>query len=368
MTGPEYLLVEQTPFDVDRISQILREADLICTPVGIDDQGFDPYELADYRVQERVHANKGLLLLDLNVLRRVNSLHPDGAVAVGPQERVAAALMAFSIYINAKLDPGLAVMEWFSPEQKPEILKQIHRFRELDNTDPTLFADIALGVTDALPVDGIRRLPKPTLPDMPERPTGWQFDYTALLKVAILTLKSEQGDRSRADVMEDFLNWCWGDYLFSSPAIQFGGLYLSPLRKKRMFKSLRSGDAEKALAGVRNATWDLSYLREWGRRTLEQRDSDHFNFFCSLDRALRESGREFLILGEGVPVDAQVALWERLWGEREAKRLFQVYIDLAERQDDPSRGWHSAPSKDDLAEELKRELEAELTQIVDSLP
>jgi hypothetical protein len=360
------LVVEQIPLDVQGVSDLLREADLVCTPVGISDEGFDPYHLPDYHVQEHIHGCKGQFLLDLNVLRRVNSLHPDAGVTVGKQERVAAALMAFGIFANVQMEPGLAVMEWFSPQQRKEIAEQVRTFRALDNTDPDLFADIALGKAERLPKRRIPRQPPVKLPDVPMRPTGWHFDYTALLKVAILTITSEQQSRTRAAVMEEYLNWCWADFLFSSPAIQFGGLYLSPLRRKRMFKKLRSGDAQKALAGIQNATWDLAYLREWGKRTLQQQGTERFHFFCSLDQALRESAREFLMLGNGSPVETHEAMWKRLWGDRDGQRLMEVYLDLEAKQEDPQRAWNSG-STTERAEQLTKGLEGELTQLVESL-
>lgn len=364
MTEPEYLLVEQTPFDVERISQILREADLICTPVGIGEEGFDPYNLADYRVQERLHGDQGLFLLDLNVFREVNSLHPEQTADAGSHGKIAAAFMAFCIYAGIQLEPSLALQEWFSPGETSKKARQLQLFRELDRTDPALFADLALGNATSLPRRSVPSMPKVSFPGAAEWPGGWHFDYTALLKVAVLTLEGGKQRPSPAFAMERFLNWCWTDYLFSSPAIHFGGLYLSPLREKRMFKSLWSGDRQKAIAGVQNATWDLTYLRGWASRALKQQNSDSLNFFCSLDKGLRESGRELLALGGEATLEEQVAPWKRLWGDRDGQRLFEVYFDLASRQEDPARSWPPGKAaREKRAEELKQELEDDLIRL-----
>ncbi len=358
------MFIERAPFDIDRVTSILRTADVICVPAGVGVDRFDPYRLSDYRAQAELHGCRIVFLFDLNVLRRIDSLHPAAGVQpLGEQERLAAALMAFAVYANVLLEPGLALMEWFSPAEREKAAAYLRRFRELDNTNPEVFATLALGWADHVLPHDVPVLPPVALSEMPERPTGWHFDYTALLKVAILTLQAERANGSRARAMEDFLVWCWRDFLFSAPAIHFGGLYLSQQRRKRMFKGLRSRDPQKALAGIANAAWDLAYLREWGRCALNQRVSNRFHLLCSLDRALRDIASDFLFVGEDLPLEIHERYWKRLWGHSEGRRLLGVFRALAQRLDDSSRAWRFKPDVE-TADHLKHGLELELRRLV----
>jgi len=50
------------------------------------------------------------------------------------------------------------------------------------------------------------------------------------------------------------------DFQFCGPAAIFAAVYFSGRRPPRMMKGLRGNDRAKALAGVRNAAWDITYL------------------------------------------------------------------------------------------------------------
>lgn len=54
------------------------------------------------------------------------------------------------------------------------------------------------------------------------------------------------------------------DYLISGPAVMLAAHYLAPnSRRAGLLKFLRSRDRERAIAGVRNAAWDLVLLSDW---------------------------------------------------------------------------------------------------------
>lgn len=74
----------------------------------------------------------------------------------------------------------------------------------------------------------------------------------------------------------------------------FATHYLAPNSERSgLLKNLRSADRERALRGIRNASWDVTLLSEWIRRAGEQKQTNTLTLLCSLDRKLIDLARMF---------------------------------------------------------------------------
>ena len=65
----------------------------------------------------------------------------------------------------------------------------------------------------------------------------------------------------------------YSQYVFLAPSTVLALCYFSPNGpKKGLFKQIRSKDRERDIAGIKNATWDLTLIHQWlgmvrGQRT-----------------------------------------------------------------------------------------------------
>ncbi|WP_369929397.1 hypothetical protein [Xanthomonas sp. NCPPB 2632] len=79
------------------------------------------------------------------------------------------------------------------------------------------------------------------------------------------------------------------DFILGGPSALLALLYLAPnsAPRKRLFKALRSPDRERAIAGVKNAAWDLTYISDFVKRVRET-PFEHTQFLlASFDDGLR---------------------------------------------------------------------------------
>lgn len=118
-----------------------------------------------------------------------------------------------------------------------------------------------------------------------------------------------------------------GEYFLAGPAAIFASMYFSPLAaKKRLMKNLRSEDRERALAGIKNAAWDMTYLSDLTRRMREEGDGLGRYIFATADKGLAEVARLLPIDAEPEGLEAELrnllSVW---WPERDGSNLAERF-------------------------------------------
>lgn len=118
----------------------------------------------------------------------------------------------------------------------------------------------------------------------------WNRNYILALKMMELELRLTKP----IDRVFTLLDWMHEDFMFGGPAALLASVYFAPNSppRKRVFKDKNSADREKAIAGVRNAAWDLTQLSEFLRKVNEASEGGHTRYlFASFDKHLRLMAR-----------------------------------------------------------------------------
>jgi hypothetical protein len=153
--------------------------------------------------------------------------------------------------------------------------QELVQFRIADNLDIKHWVDLALGRKHKLSLtdDELPTIPNKTSEiDFEMRLRRWVRNYIILLKLAELELKGLKRNRQ----ITELATWMYQDFIIGGPALMFAIHYLGPNSERSgLLKNLRSADRERALRGIRNASWDVTLLSEWIRRAGEQNRRTH---------------------------------------------------------------------------------------------
>lgn len=318
----EYYLQVEFPIPTDDLIELqdrLRSAALFCCTFDTAD---DPYSIAIYHREAALFETKAAMLMDRNVFSRVVNL-AQGKVS-GPSHKLPAAVMAFAQCADILIEPNFALYEYAAVTSPNLSVGELEVFRAADNIHPRLYTDVALGRADRIPVaQAIEVQGADTLQAaLSRRPHRWRFDYTALLKVALLELSSLAPHEKLLRLLE----WMHQEFFFSATALGFASYYFSPKKRRRgMLKQLRSPDRRAALVGVQNAAWDLNLIGEWLRKVRAQDQDKTIWLLCSLDEALREIAKRQIAQGGDIEVDLH-RLFSDDWGVEIGPRIADAYL------------------------------------------
>lgn len=320
------------PDAMSAISQILR-AQALLSP-SFDPLGVDIYDPVVYRHEEFCYGTATVLHLDRNVLTRVV------AIARGCQpsreHRRAAAVMAFAQCANIGIEPNIALYEYASKEGQTAASEELGVFRRADNVHPHCWAAVALGHATSVGVlPGTPDWTINTNVDFAMRLRRWNRNYVLCLKLAEVELSGgKASDRYRA-----FLRWSFDEFLLGGPAIALAAQYLAPNgTRRRLLKQLKSADRRRALAGVKNAAWDLTLVSEWLLACQASREAGTLVLLCSFDQAIHKIVQA--AVGYSLPNDSrtsQARLMEELWGQTLGRQLEDEIERLYSTRDTPGR-------------------------------
>ena len=328
--------------DDKEITRMLREREVFA-PSFVPQEGEDVYDPLFYRRQDLHHETKTIILADRNVVTRWLALL-SGRISLR-EDHLAAAVMVFAQSANILVEPNLALYEATVAGGAKAAKRELLQFRIADNLDINHWADLALGRTQEL---SIAENELPTVSDdwteidFEIRLRRWSRNYILLLKVAELELSGL--DRTRQ--ITELARWMYHDFVIGGPALLFAIHYLAPNSERSgLLKHLRSADRERALCGIRNASWDLTFLSDWIRRGGEQNEANTVTLLCSLDRKLLHLAR---MLGPQ-PVSNSTddefrssALMKILapWGEKQARQIADLICGFLANSENPSRQIH----------------------------
>jgi hypothetical protein len=328
--------------DHKEISRMLRERGVFA-PSFVPQADADVYDPLLYRREDVQDDTTTILLTDRNVVTRWLALLADKTAS--PQDRLAAAIMVFAQSANILVEPNLALYEAAIARGSEAAKQELVQFRIADNLDIKYWADLALERTQKLWVADNEL---PTVPnnlaeiDFEMRLRRWVRNYIILLKLAELELKG----LNRTRQITELATWMYQDFIMGGPALIFAIYYLTPNSERSgLLKNLRSADRERALRGIRNASWDLTLLSEWIRRAGEQKQTNTLTLLCSLDRKLIVLARMLAPhLASNLTDDefrrlAMMTILEP-WGKKQVDQIAGLIGGLLANPDNPSRQIH----------------------------
>jgi len=264
-----------------------------------------------------------IILPDRNLVSRMAAIAEGRArYPLDKISQLAADLMAYCQCMDLNFDPAIAFHELAHKEGNDEANRELAWFRASNNAPPLAWVDISRGRAETL---GLLSPAPLTNHDLAAPLNRWKRNYTVALKIAELELSNSKPiERALA-----LLDWMLTDFFLAGPAAIFASMYFSPnAAKKRLMKSLRSADREKAIDGVRNAAWDMTHLSELARRMREEGDGPGRFIFATGDRGLAEVAK--LIPIDAEPCDLkeelarQMSIW---WSERDVATLAMRFAD-----------------------------------------
>lgn len=258
---------------------------------------------------DRIERQPTVLLPDRNVVTRMARIARDGAIGRDdPPTRLALDLAAFCQAMDIDIEPGLAFQELAQVEGDEVANEELRWFRVADTGGrATYWIDLAIGRSDRLPA--LAPGASENLP-LSQPLHRWRCNYAAMLAAAALEL---DGTLSPVGRFGRLLAWMVDEFILAGPAAMFCMKFLSPRAPRAgLVKGLRSPDRHRALAGVRNAAWDVTYLSELTRRAQPGSYAKARCIFASADRALAELAPLLLINVEDA-FDYRHELAERLW-------------------------------------------------------
>lgn len=347
------------PMDIQRIEKMIRDSDTITTiwPVDI----FDRYSLGAY-LEETYGNNKFFALLDRNIFTDIIAVaKSSGTKSHTPQQKVACALLAFLQLAEVTIEPNLAINEYVDSGHYDEAVDELRLFRAVDNLDPRILIEIALGRGTEIPAS---MLNWPAVESVESKKgedfRNWKIHHGFVLKLAIIEL---QGGKP-FEKLKRFLDWVYNEYVFISSAITFGLVYFSEKRFKGMVKHIGSGDKDKVLWGVRNTTWDMTVAYFWSKKAMAEKENGIFWLLCTADKALRTFAGSIVVTGDELEQKKKAVFCAYL-GEEKGGQIYDMLVYMDKRRDDDSsrRAYKLGPVSNlyPVVEELEKELLSKLT-------
>lgn len=254
-----------------------------------------------------------VVLPDRNVVSRIAAIAEGRArFPLDKPSQFAADLMAFCQCMNLNFDPAIAFHELAHAEGNEVANRELAWFRAADDARALQWVDVSRGRARGL---GTLRIETATAHDLARPLDRWLRNYVAALKIAELELSSRKPlERALA-----LLDWMMDDFFLAGPAAIFASMYFSPkAAKKRLIKHLRSPDRERALDGVRNAAWDMTYLSDLTRRMRREGDGLGRFIFATADGGLAAVARRMVLDAESDGLEWELArLMSDWWPERD---------------------------------------------------
>lgn len=318
----------------------------IAPPVGL-------YHPDGFFYEHHVKQIKTVLLPDRNVVSRLAQLAQGKAVRQDQQLRLSAGLLGFAQCLDIEVEPAIAFHELAHKQGNEAAWGELAWFRAADNAKPQDLFDLALGRQDVLTGQYSAHTDVLTL-DMAKPITRWNRNYIIALKMVEL----EQLAQFRpVDRVLHLFDWMRDDFMFGGPAALMASVYFAPNSppKRRVFKDKNSLDREAAIAGVRNAAWDLTHLSEFVRRVGEEGHEGKTRYlFASFDKHLRSIAK--LLIDYGTDRAADDALPQALlqwWGWTDAERIVTSLHRNLERIQIPEWKAKVAPRPDFIGELIR---------------
>lgn len=351
----EVLLVLPPEFpylQLQRIAALLARASVFVP-------GYIPPDVGLYDVDGFIHhawvdKRETILLPDRNIVSRLAQIAKGEPLTGGDgaQRQAAAAVLAFAQCLDITIEPSVAFHELAPNQGNDAAHDELAWFRLADDGKLQEWVDVALGQTDRIHTIGSPKSVEPL--DLAKPLIRWRRNYAVMLKIAQLELTL---DLSPIERVLRLFQWMYSDFIVAGPAAIFACIYFAPLNPPRqgLLKSLRSSNRERALAGVKNAAWDITHISDFVRRINEEPEENPRRFiFTTLDEGLRTIAS--LVIGQHPDVPPSEGLASSLrqwWSDKDAKRIAEVLHGYIGRTRDPG-WWDQYKGRDYVSEVIDR--------------
>ena len=309
------------------------------------------------RLAQTLDETKTTILVDRNLASRMARVARDGVLRpLDKPTAIAADVMAFAQAVNFTIDPSIAFHELGHKEGNEIACEELAWFRVADSGNARTWIDLALGRSDRLLADSSVEVERLDLARPLER---WRRNYIVALKIAELELSP----RSPMQRALGLFQWMVDDFFLAGPAGIFATMYFSPFaRKRRLLKHLRSADRDRALAGIRNAAWDITHLSELSRKVREGAEANIFYVFATADKGLADIAPVLIIdAHDDTFTDVLAGNLEGWWSAADARvlahSLFQ-HIKSIEGRGPPGPSRVSEDPIQDLIDEAEARVRA----------
>lgn len=300
--------------------------------------GDNPYVLVDYLAAGMTEDGEFRALFDRNLISPLVALASGAPVPESKQAesnaRLASACACFCILAKILIEPNIAIYEYASASGNLAAQSDAQLFRIADNSDAMAYLDIALGRADRLPQDllrQVRELQESADGTIPESNFDrllrlWKPHYLYALKAVAL----RRSGLSPFQVANSLICWQADETLFNA----VGSMYcLAAIAhappKGGMLKNLLSENVNALKAGVKNATWDMYLLQQFGK-LVRQPSGPRWSLW-STDVALREVAKSLFARDDESEADKLKTFFERHWGLKDGRRLHAIYEETAIR-------------------------------------
>ena len=298
-----------------------------------------------------------VVLPDRNLVSRMARIARDGALLKRDKPtQLACDLMAFCQAMELQLEPSIACHELAACDGNSVAQEELGWFRAADKGGRAQeWIDLAMGRCEKVKLG---EADPPKLADLAFPLRRWRRNYIVCLKIAALDLKPG----SPRDKALELLRWMHEDFQIAGPAALLALFYLAPANSHRgLMRSLRAPDRQKAIAGVKNAAWDVTQLSDFIARVDEAEAERRRYFFATADEGLAMLAPA--LFSSLDPAEGGLHLAEILksvWPDLQARELADALRHYIETQDDPTRPKpHDGPGFiDDAIAEGERRLTA----------
>lgn len=242
--------------------------------------------------------------------------------------KLASAVMAYLILGGFEIEPNIAIYEKASQSSHLEVLEELKAFRVADNIAPQHYVNIALGRESEVPKSDLDKI-KSQLngeselsqqEDFTKLLNTWKYQYLFLLKATHLwRLKDTDLEKAKS-----FIHWMMNEAYFSSVSFIFTLLFLAPTRMPKMIKNINSSDYKRLISGIKNASWDCTYVKHW-QSTLAKTPPSTIQFLCSNDKIVRKLSRLLFANQDQSSEQTLLENFQETWGEFPGKKLYELY-------------------------------------------
>ncbi|MCY9815421.1 hypothetical protein [Aeromonas caviae] len=292
------------------------------------DPDSEVYFVGHYLGVQQLEGINTVLLPDRNVISRM--ARAAKGEPLDAHGRNAAAILAFAQCLDIEIEPSIAFHEMAFNEGNHSALEELGWFRVADNGNPHEWVAVGLGQLDRIHTVGIPSAVE--YMDLAKPLKRWRRNYIVTLKMGELELNRELNAMQKVTAL---LEWMRDDFILAGPAAILAFLYFAPNSppRKGLLKSLKSADRQAALAGAKNAAWDITYLSDFARRVTEENEIQQKRYiFTTFDKRLRDLAR--LVIGENEEMGKDGGLeksFMRWWSAKDAKKIADLWASCLAR-------------------------------------
>lgn len=318
--------------DLLSLAEKIRTGDLFTPSFSAETE--DPYSPQTYLFQREIHQTRTILIADRNLFSRWVSMVQGSPFT--EHHRLAAAVLAFCQCCDILIEPCVALHEVATQKGNDYANDEEAFFRIADNTNPAVWAEIALGSKESVlsPQQENQKVKEKI--DFAKPLKIFRRNYIIALKLASIALKPGKS----MPLIQEFIDWMYTDFIFMGAATVLGLCYFAPNgSKKGLIKQLRSPDRSRAISGLRNAAWDMTIVTHWLESVRNQNTLNQLTILGSLDKMLHVISRSMLSFSDSAKDhdDFGKRRFQQLWGSETGNEIWKRLQRHFSNSENPER-------------------------------